>query len=298
MEIHQLRYFCAVASTGSFTKAAQQEGIAQPSMSQQIVRLEESLGSKLFDRLGRGVRLTESGRTLLPQALEILRQVNGARTKLEALRQNVGGRLTIGCIPTITPYYLADKLEEFAQHYPEVELRLIEEITPNLVSLAQGGELDVAVVSPPVNNPDIVCSDLFREPILVAVGCNHRLAKEASICLPHLAQEKLLLLKEGHCFRNNALRLCQGARVNFVSVFESNQLSSILSLVSAGFGISLVPQMAAKPHEGCVFLPLERESHRRIGYMRARRHALGSAQKAFIGWLRAIARNQNGTLHA
>ena len=266
-------------------------------MSQQIVRLEESLGSKLFDRLGRGVRLTESGQTLLPQALEILRQVNGARTKLEALRQDVGGRLVIGCIPTITPYFLAEKLKDFARQYPEVDVRLTEEITPNLVSLAQGGELDIAVISPPVNNPDIVCSDLFREPILVAVGSDHRLAKEARICLPHLAEEKLLLLKEGHCFRNNALRLCQGARVNFVSVFESNQLSSILSMVAAGFGISLVPRMAAVPHEGCMFLPLERESYRRIGYMRARRHALGSAQKAFIGWLRAIARNQGRPLN-
>src|ERR1035438_5184730 len=100
MTIHQLRYFCAVARTGSFTRAAGEEGIAQPSLSQQIVKLEQTMGSKLFDRLGRTVQLTEYGRALLPQALAILRQANEARSSLDALRRGVGGHLSVGCIPT------------------------------------------------------------------------------------------------------------------------------------------------------------------------------------------------------
>ena len=293
MEIHQLRYFCAVARTRSFTRAATQEGIAQPSLSQQILRLEEDLGSKLFDRLGRGVQLTEFGRALLPQALDILRQVNNARSSLESLRLGVAGRLAIGCIPTITPYFLAPNLSEFAERYPEVDVRLVEEITPNLVELLQSGEIDVAVVSPPVNNPDVVCSELFREPIVVAVGKDHRLAKEYCVSLPDLRHEKMLLLKEGHCFRDDALTICNRARNSFVSLFETNQFSSILPLVAAGFGISLVPQMAVKAETGCKFLPLEREAFRRIGYMRIRQHVLGSAQRAFIGWLRALGKRQS-----
>jgi LysR family hydrogen peroxide-inducible transcriptional activator len=290
VEIHQLRYFCAVARTGSFTRAAEQEGVAQPSLSQQISRLEEDLGSKLFDRLGRGVRLTESGRALLPQAVEILSQLNNARTALQSLRRGVAGRLTIGCIPTITPYFLAPKIGDFAEKFPDVDLRIVEEITPKLVELLQSGELDLAIISPPVHNPDVVCSDLFRELIWVAVGKGHRLASQPRVSLPVLREERLLLLKEGHCFRDNALTICNRARTNFVSIFETNQFSSILPLVGAGFGVSLVPQMAIPQDAPCVFLPLEREAFRRIGYMRVRRHVLGAAQKAFIQWLREAGR--------
>lgn len=290
MEIHQLRYFCAVARTGSFTKAAVQEGVAQPSLSQQISRLEDSLGSKLFDRLGRGVKLTEFGRALVPQATEILRQVNEARSSIETLRSGIGGRLRIGCIPTITPYFLAPRLRDFATSFPEVDLRLTEEITPNLIQMLQSGELDIAIVSPPVNNPDVICSDLFREPILVAMSQEHRLAHEEHIRLPELVGERLLLLRGGHCFRDNALTICNRANASFEATFETNQFSSILPLVADGFGVSLVPQMALSENCGCRFIPLDREAFRRIGYMRNRQHGAGSAQKAFIGWLRNLAR--------
>src|ERR1700686_5208142 len=114
MEFHQLRYFCAVARTGSFTRAADEEGVAQPSLSQQIVKLETTLGAKLFDRLSRTVQLTENGRTLLPQAQAILREVNEARSTLESLRRGVGGHLAVGCIPTLTPYFLSPRLGAFA----------------------------------------------------------------------------------------------------------------------------------------------------------------------------------------
>jgi LysR family transcriptional regulator, hydrogen peroxide-inducible genes activator len=291
MEFQQLRYFCAVARTGSFTRAAEQEGIAQPSLSQQIARLEESLGSKLFDRLGRGVQLTEFGRVLLPLALEILRQVNTARTSLESLRRGVAGRLAIGCIPTITPYFLSPRLKEFAEKYPEVDIRLSEEMTPKLVELLRSGEIDLAIVSPPVYNPDVVCSDLFREPILVALSRHHKLASEPRVSLPELRDQRLLLLREGHCFRDNALTVCSRARTEFVSIFETNQFSSILPLVSAGFGVSLIPRMAAGAHAGCIYLPLQREAYRRIGYMRIRQHVMGQAQKAFLHWLRQISRS-------
>ena len=293
MEIHQLRYFCAVAQTGSFTKAAEQEGIAQPSLSQQIVRLENSLGARLFDRLGRGVRLTESGKTLLPQALQILRQVTGIRTSMESLQSRVAGRLTIGCIPTIMPYFLAPAISDFAAGYPDVELRLVEDITPNLILRLQTGEIDLGIVSPPAHNPDVVCSELFREPILVAVSEEHRLSSARSINFHALGTEKLLLLREGHCFRDNALTLCTRARMDLPAVFETDQFSSILPLVAAGFGISLIPRMAALRGAGCVFLQLDQKAFRRVGYMRIRRHAVGTAQKAFIGWIRQLSKMQS-----
>jgi LysR family transcriptional regulator, hydrogen peroxide-inducible genes activator len=229
---------------------------------------------------------------LLPQAQQILRQLNGARQTLEALRGDVGGRLAVGCIPTITPYFLAPNLRDFAERYPGVDVRITEDITPKLVDMLRAGDLDLAIISPPVHNPDVVCSDLFRESIRAAVAPHHRLATEQKVSVPDLQHERLLLLKEGHCFRDNALTVCSRARTHFVSVFETNQFSSIFPLVAAGFGVSLIPEMAASAAAGCTLLELEREAYRRIGYMRVRQHALGATQKEFIRWLRAISKTR------
>src|SRR5258708_29265822 len=243
MEFHQLRYVCAVVRTGSFTRAAAEEGVAQPSLSQQIVKLEQTMGSKLFDRLGRSVQLTEYGRTLLPQALAILRQVNEARSTLESLRRGVGGHLSVGCIPTLMPYFLAPRLSRFTSSFPQVELRLVEETTPKLVELLQAGELDLALVGLPVNSPEMLCSELFREPIWVAVGKTHRLADREEVHVPDLRGERILLLKEGHCFRDDALKICTRAGTPLSAMFETEQFASIFPLVAAVLGIAPVPGM-------------------------------------------------------
>jgi LysR family transcriptional regulator, hydrogen peroxide-inducible genes activator len=286
MEFHQLRYFCAVARTGSFTRAAIEEGVAQPSLSQQIVKLERTLGAKLFDRLSRSVQLTEYGRALLPQALGILRDVNEARSALESLRRGVGGHLSVGCIPTITPYLLAPRLSAFVRQFPDVELSLVEDTTSRLVELLQAGKIDLAVVGLPVKSSEMLCSELFREPIRVAVWKGHRLAAGALVKLTELRGERMLLLKEGHCFREDSLRICNRARMPFQPIFETDQFSSIFPMVAAGLGITLVPEMAAQFAEGCHILSLERDSFRRVGYIRVRRHASGAAQTAFVKWLR------------
>jgi LysR family hydrogen peroxide-inducible transcriptional activator len=224
----------------------------------------------------------------LPQAIDILRQWNQIPSILNSARDGVSGRLRVGCIPTVMPYYLAPKLGEFIDRYPDVSLQLLEEKTARLVDLLQGGELDLAIVGLPLRNPDIVCSELFREPILVAVGKGHRLEGMPKVSLADIASERLLLLKEGHCFRENALTLCSRARPSFVPVFETDQFSSIFSLIGGHFGISLIPKMAAGPDTGCSYLPLEKEAVRRIGYIRARHHVVSASQKAFVGWLRGL----------
>jgi LysR family hydrogen peroxide-inducible transcriptional activator len=286
MKIHQLRYFCAVARTGSFTRAAEEEGVAQPSLSQQILALEKTLGAKLFDRLSRAVRLTEYGRMLLPKAQTILREVNEARSALQSLRRGVGGHLSVGCIPTLTPYFLAPRLSRFATNFPRVELRLVEETTPNLVELLQAGELDLALVGLPVKSPEMLCSELFREPIWVAVGKTHRLADRKEVHIPDLRGEKILLLKERHCFRDDALKICSRARTPLSKMFETDQFASIFPLVAAGLGIALVPEMAARDAMDCLIVPLQPKAWRRVGYIRVRRHVAGAAQIAFVKWVR------------
>jgi len=286
MEVGQLRYFCAVARMGSFTRASEEEGVAQPSLSQQILKLESEMGAPLFERLGRSVRLTPCGELLLPQAQAILRQFADARHSVQGLLAGVKGRLTIGSIPTIMPFLIAKRISSFLIEYPDVDLQLIENTTPRLIDGLQAGDLDLAILSIPVSSPDMVCSELFREQILLAVPPQHRLAAMERVDLKELRQERLLLLREGHCFRDNALAACRRARITPNAIFESDQFASIFALVAAGAGVSLIPAMAAASAEGCRVVPLHPENFRRIGYAHVRRQFRLPAQKVFIDWLR------------
>jgi len=287
MEVHQLRYFCAVARMGSFTRAAEEEGIAQPSLSQQILKLEAEMGAPLFQRLGRSVRLTQCGEMLLPQAQAILRQFADARHSVESLLTGVRGRLVVGSIPTIMPYFVARHAASFLREYPEVDLQLIENTTAHLVEGLQAGDLDLAILGLPVPAADLVCAELFRERILVAVGPRHRLAAQTAVDLRELRQERLILLREGHCFRDNTLAVCRKARLTPNAIFESDQFASIFAMVAAGAGISLAPEMAAVAAEGCRLLPLHPASFRRVGYAQVRRQFRPPAQSAFVEWIKA-----------
>ena len=288
MELHQLRYFCAVARTGAFTRGAEEEGITQPTLSQQIRKLEASLGVALFERRGRNVRLTQPGHRLLPIAQEVLRHVVDARQALECLRGDIGGTLTIGCIPTVMPYLLAPRAAEFQSQYPDVELHLVENTTTRLAQQLQAGEVDVAVVALPVGNPDLVCSELLREPLLLAVPRMHRLARAAAVTPKELRGDRLLILREGHCFRGDALAACGRTAARLGVYFETDQFASIFSLVAGGFGVSVIPEMAASHAEGCRLVPLQRPAMRRIGYATVRRPFVPPAERAFISWLKGV----------
>jgi LysR family hydrogen peroxide-inducible transcriptional activator len=292
MEIHQLRYFCAVVRAGSFTRAAEQMGVAQPSLSQQIRALEKQIGTPLFERLGRSVRLTPYGEALRQPAIEILQQVADAESSLVNLQDGVRGRLRVGVVPTIMPYFVAPQIGEFLRRFPDLELQLVEDVSPALVDRLQVGDLDIAVTGLPLRNPDIVCCELLREPLYLAVSQDHPLARKTAVDLQDLRDERFLLLKEGHCLRHDVLVACTRARAEFHAVFETDHLESIFQLVKSSFGLTLVPAMAALHAAGCALVPLRENSIRRIGYMRARRHAASRPMREFITWLRTLASAQ------
>src|SRR5207237_8860987 len=132
MELHQLRYFCAVVETGSFSRAAEQSHVSQPSLSQQILKLEDELGARLFDRLGRSVRLTELGKTFLPRARAVLRELEAAKGDVVEGKEFIGGSITVGVIPTVAPYLLPPRLTTFSRNFSQLRLTLLEDITPIL----------------------------------------------------------------------------------------------------------------------------------------------------------------------
>jgi len=289
MDPQQLRYFLALASAQSFVKAAEVEGVTQPSLSQQIKRLETDLGVPLFDRLGRGVQLTPYGKALLPLAESMLRQAGEARKAIASLNSLDEGKVSVGVIPTILPYGLAEPLNAFRTLYPGVEIDLQEQTTERLIESLRRGALDVAVLALPIKHPEIVCSDLFREPLLAAVPLDHPLASQTVIDIKQLSAERMLLLREGHCLRDHVLTACTRAKTEFSSVFESDHLGSILSLVASGFGVSLIPQLAGRQAVGCALIPVRPQAFRRVGYAMAAGHVLLPAQKNFISHLRKYA---------
>lgn len=287
MQIHQLRYFCAVARTGSFTRAAQHEHLAQPSLSQQIRKLEDELGTKLFDRLGRTVRLTQLGEAFLPRAEEILRQVATAKLEIQEMAGAEQGKLVIGAIPTIAPYFLPSCLASFARKFPRVQVSVIEEVTDELLKRIHDGTIDLGLLALPVPAPHCLSHELFRERMYVVVPRHHRLADLSKVHLKQIEDDPFLLLKEGHCFRDNALSACSRARIRPNVVFESGQFSTILAMVSAGSGVSVVPEMAVENREGCKFLPIADESaFRRVGIVQLKQHFRSRVHRAFLNHLR------------
>src|SRR5205085_6818972 len=186
MELHQLRYFCAVADSGSFSRAAENCHVSQPSLSQQILKLESELGARLFDRLGRSVRLTEIGKRFLPRARTVLRELEAARGDVVESKDSVSGHVTIGVIPTVAPYFLPPILTAFSKRFAESAVSVIEEITPVLLEHLRAGSVDIAVLALPVRGQEFNTIPLLTEPLFAAVPRKHPLSRRASIALRDL----------------------------------------------------------------------------------------------------------------
>src|SRR5271168_2620754 len=290
MELRQLRYFCAIAETGSFSRAAQQVHVAQPSLSQQIRKLEDEFGARLFDRLGRSVRLTELGQAFLPRARAVLRDLEAARGEVDERKAAIDGPVSVGVIPTIAPYFLPPLLAAFSRKFPSAQVSVVEEITPLLLERLRSGSVDVAIVALPlhVRGHEFESFPLADEKLFAVLPRGHALAGRRSISLEELEDEPFLLLRDGHCFRETAVAACKRARLYPRIVFESGQFSSILSMVSAGLGVSIVPAMAVEKRPGCRFIPLaDGSAGRTIGAVTLKGRSRTRANQAFLAQLGA-----------
>ena len=287
MEVHQLRYFCAVARHGTFTRASEVEHVAQPSLSQQILKLEAELGARLFDRLPRSAKLTVFGRAFLPKAERILRELDEAKTELRDMCGNEQGEVVIGIIPTIAAYLLPTLLEGFTVRYPMVTIKVVEDITPTLLQRLHEGTIDFAVAALPLAGSELASEELFEEKFYAVLPENHRRASRPSISLAELNKEPFLLLKEGHCFRDSLIAACHKSKMSPSVVFESGQFATILAMVSAGMGVSAVPAMAVQPQPGCRFVPISgKHSTRKVGIVTLRHHYQTRAQRLLMKQMR------------
>lgn len=288
VEFHQLRYFCAVAELGSFSRAAEHSHVSQPSLSQQILKLEAELGARLFDRLGRSVRLTDAGKSFLPRARAVLRELEAARGDVSESKDSVSGHISVGVIPTVAPYFLPPVLASFSRRFPEAAVSIMEEITPALLERLRAGSLDLAILALPVRGHEFESLPLLTESFYAALPVRHRLARRKTIGIRDLRKEPFLLLRDGHCFRENTVAACDRARVSPQVVFESGQFSSLLGLVRAGVGVSLVPAMAVDHnHVQLRFVRIsDPHATRTIGALTLRGRSLSRAHQAFLSALR------------
>jgi LysR family transcriptional regulator, hydrogen peroxide-inducible genes activator len=257
MELHQLRYFVAVADEGSFSRAAAKVRVAQPSLSQQIKKLEAEMGQPLFDRLPRSVVLTEAGRCLVDYARQILASIGDARRCVDELKGEVAGRVAVGAIPTIAPYVLPELVVTFQNHYPDVILEIVEDVTDRITRRIELGELDVALASTCQPSPTLRRESLGTEPLLALVPEEHPLAKKHLIEFDDLKSQRFLLLHEMHCLSHQVNHLLESRRLRPEIALAGSQLSTIANMVAASIGVSIVPQMMVKNHAtpGCVSLP-------------------------------------------
>ena len=246
MEMHQLRYVVAVARTGNFSRAAEQCHVAQPSLSQQIQKLEDELGERLFDRMKREVRLTAHGENFLRRAVRILEEVDAAKREAADAQSLLRGTLTIGVLPTIAPYLLPDVLVSFSEKFPGVETVVHEDTTAQLLKQLLAYEIDVALASRPINDTRLEVRDLFREELKLALPPGHSLTRKRTIRVADLRDEQLIVMKAGHCLGDQVVGFCEQRGFKPRVSFRGAQLETIQALVCSGVGISLIPAMAAR----------------------------------------------------
>ena len=257
MEIHQLRYFVAVADEGSFSRAAAREHVAQPSLSQQIQKLEAEMDQRLFDRLPRSVVVTEAGKCLLEYARKILAEIADARRCVDELKREVMGRLAVGAIPTIAPYVLPALIGKFQHRYPKVTLEIFEDTTERLVRRLEDGEVDIAFVSTCDESPALERHSLGKEALLILLSKEHQLAKKKKIKWDDLKSQRFLVLHEMHCLSMQVRQFLAAHHLRPELAVRGAQLGTIARMVAAGMGVSVVPQMMIETElaTGCVGLP-------------------------------------------
>jgi LysR family hydrogen peroxide-inducible transcriptional activator len=240
--LKQLRYFEAVARHGHFGRAADACAISQPALSMQIKELETELGTQLFERGARQVRLTHFGEVFEQRARVILRGVEELGDLARASQERLVGRVRIGVIPTVAPYLLPTIIGHLGRWNPDIDLHLRETVTPRLIEELTDGRLDAAVVALPVSEPDFAEVALFSEDFVLV-----RPAEDAHKPVPSrdsLREMRLLLLEEGHCFRDQALSFCKMTSSRPRELLDGSSLTTLVQLVSAGIGVTLIPDMA------------------------------------------------------
>lgn len=265
MNLRDLHYLVAVNDLSSFSQAAEQCYISQPTLSSQIKKLEIYLGITLFERGNKTVMTTETGEQIVAVARRILREVEAMKGIAEQARDPFAGKFRLGAFPTLSTYIFPELVNDIKAVFPKVKLILIEEKTAQLITLLRAGEMDAALVALPVIEDFLLSEKLFDDEFMLAVSFKHPLAKRAFIDQVELVNYKLLLLDEGHCLRNQALEVCRLNHAEEEQDVRATGLETLRQMVRAGTGITLMPKIAIrKSDEGIQYIPFNKPVPKRM----------------------------------
>jgi LysR family hydrogen peroxide-inducible transcriptional activator len=242
VDLDQLRYFLRVAERQTFTRAAEDLGLSQPALSRSIQKLEEELGQPVFERKTRSVSLTEAGALLQARAHQVLSIIED--TKAEITDDGQSGRVRVGAIPTIAPYFLPEVLQQFSRQFPKATLIVQEDTTDALLKSCTQGEIDLAVLALPVSARYLEVEELFEEELLLVLPPDHPLVAKEKIRLSDVEPYPFVLLNEAHCLSDNIVSFCRQRSFQPVAVERTSQLAMVQELVSLSHGVSMIPAMA------------------------------------------------------
>ena len=295
MDTTLLRAFIETADAGSLSRAARHLSLSQPSLTVQIQRLEAHLGLPLFDRHGRGVTLTEAGKTLYPRARRILDDVRETEETIRRELADGAGTLSVGAIPTIAPYVLPAAVQRLRVRHAAMRVMLREDYSAVLARLLLEGSLDVVIAALPYAFDHLETEVLGTDALVVAVPASHAAARAGRITLAQLRDAPSVTLDPAHCLGEQVAGFCSSRQVSPSVVCRSAQLATVLELVGAGVGVSIVPAMAATRHNTpqCAYVPLAEHSLERQIVAVWRRGAARSAQaNAFVDCVREVVRGR------
>lgn len=244
MDIDQLTYFLRVSELGNFTRAAEELGLSQPALSRSIQRLEEELGQPVLERRTRSVALTDAGALLQARAQQVLAIIED--TKAEIADDGASGRIRLGAIPTIAPFFLPDLLRQFSLEYPKATMIVQEDTTENLIRRCKQGEIDLAVLALPIPAKYLEIEEVMDEELFLVLPPDHPLVEKKRIQLADIEPYPFVLLDEAHCLSDNILTFCRQKSFHPVAVERTSQLAMVQELVSLSHGVSMVPEMARR----------------------------------------------------
>ncbi|WP_347925141.1 LysR substrate-binding domain-containing protein [Pontimicrobium sp. SW4] len=245
MTITQLYYVLAVAEHQNFTKAAEKCFVTQPTLSMQIQKLEDQLDIQIFDRSKKPIELTEIGKKIVAQAKNIVDEADRIKDIVDQQKGFIGGEFRLGIIPTIMPTLLPMFLKTFIKRYPKVKLKIEELTTDEIMQRINDGHLDAAIAATPLENESIKERPLYYEPFVCYIPQGHRLHDKKKIDTSDLEIEDMLLLEDGHCFRDGVINLCKSFKQQEDETFqlESGSIEMLVKLSNEGLGMTLLPYL-------------------------------------------------------
>lgn len=293
MDSTLLRGFLETAEAGSLSRAARRLGLSQPSLTAQIQRLERHLGAALFTRHGRGVTLTDAGLALVPRARRLLDELRDAEQAVRREQATVDRTLVVGAIPTVAPYLLPAALLRLRARDATVRVVLHEDVSASLRQRLQEGAFDVVIAALPYEFDAVETERLGPDPLVVAVPATHAAARAGRITLAQLQDTPAISLDPAHCLGAQVDGFCASHGIAPSVVCRSAQLATVLELVGAGVGVSIVPAMAAVRHNtpNCAYVPLHEQAlQREIVAVWRRGVSLAPAARAFVQCVREVVR--------